>query len=70
MYPVLFNYGPLKIFTYGFFLALAFLSAIYIGSREAGRLGLPVFMTGHATAYSPVGCFFSIRSRGLWVSFT
>jgi phosphatidylglycerol:prolipoprotein diacylglycerol transferase len=42
MYPVLFNYGPLKIFTYGFFLALAFLGAIYVATREARRLGLPV----------------------------
>jgi phosphatidylglycerol:prolipoprotein diacylglycerol transferase len=42
MYPILFELGPLKIFTYGFFLALAFLSAIYMAGREAGRLGLPV----------------------------
>jgi len=42
MYPVLLDFGPVRIFTYGFFLALAFLSAIYLSGREAGRLGLPV----------------------------
>lgn len=42
MHPILFELGPIKIFSYGLFLALGFLSAIYIASREAGRLGLPV----------------------------
>ncbi|MBM4294970.1 MAG: prolipoprotein diacylglyceryl transferase [Deltaproteobacteria bacterium] len=42
MFPVLLELGPLRIFTYGFFLAIAFLSAIYVSAREAGRLGLPV----------------------------
>jgi phosphatidylglycerol:prolipoprotein diacylglycerol transferase len=42
MHPILFELGPLKIFSYGLFLALGFLCAIYIASREAGRLGLPV----------------------------
>jgi phosphatidylglycerol:prolipoprotein diacylglycerol transferase len=42
MHPILFEVGPLKIFTYGFFLALAFLSAVYLAGREAQRLGLPV----------------------------
>lgn len=42
MHPILLEFGGIKIFTYGFFLALAFLSAIYLSAREAGRLGLPV----------------------------
>ncbi len=42
MHPILYDFGPFKIFTYGFFLALAFLTAIYVAAREAGRLGLPV----------------------------
>jgi phosphatidylglycerol:prolipoprotein diacylglycerol transferase len=42
MHPILFEFGPIRLYTYGLFLALAFLSAIYIGSREAKRLGLPV----------------------------
>jgi phosphatidylglycerol:prolipoprotein diacylglycerol transferase len=42
MYPVLFEWGPIRLFTYGLFLAIAFLSAIYVAAREAKRLGLPV----------------------------
>lgn len=40
MYPVLLKFGPIHIFTYGFFLALASLSAIYLSAREAKRQGL------------------------------
>jgi phosphatidylglycerol---prolipoprotein diacylglyceryl transferase len=39
MYPILFSYGPFKIYTYGFFLALAFLIAMYVAGREAKRRG-------------------------------
>ncbi|MGP8049817.1 MAG: prolipoprotein diacylglyceryl transferase [Desulfobaccales bacterium] len=42
MHPILFKYGPVTLYTYGFFLALAFLGAIFIAGREARRLGLPV----------------------------
>lgn len=42
MHPILFEYGSLKLYTYGLFLALAFLGAIFIAAREARRLGLPV----------------------------
>jgi phosphatidylglycerol---prolipoprotein diacylglyceryl transferase len=41
MYPILLQIGPLSIYTYGFFLALAFLSAIWIAGREAQRVGVP-----------------------------
>jgi len=40
MYPILFELGPLRIFTYGFFLALGFVTAIFIAGREARRLGI------------------------------
>jgi phosphatidylglycerol:prolipoprotein diacylglycerol transferase len=40
MFPVLLKLGPIKIYTYGLFLALAFLSAIYLSAREAKRQGL------------------------------
>ena len=41
MHPILFEIGPIKIFTYGFLLALGFLSAIFVAGREAKRLGIP-----------------------------
>ncbi|MEW6386022.1 MAG: prolipoprotein diacylglyceryl transferase [Thermodesulfobacteriota bacterium] len=42
MHPILFRLGPINIFTYGFFLALAFLAAIYLSAQEARRQGLNV----------------------------
>jgi phosphatidylglycerol:prolipoprotein diacylglycerol transferase len=41
MYPVLISLGPVRLFTYGFFLALGFITAIWLAGREARRLGLP-----------------------------
>lgn len=41
MYPELFRIGNFPVNTYGVFLALAFLSAILITVRLAGREGLP-----------------------------
>lgn len=40
MYPVLFNIGPIRVFTYGFLLAVAFLCSMYMVGQEAQRRGL------------------------------
>ncbi len=40
MYPVLISIGPVRVFTYGFFLGLAFLAAMYTVGQEAKRRGL------------------------------
>jgi len=61
MHPILFEFGPIRLFTYGFFLALAFLSAIFIGSREARRLGLPVVQFYDMCFYSVVGALAGSR---------
>jgi phosphatidylglycerol:prolipoprotein diacylglycerol transferase len=39
MFPNLFSYGSFRIYTYGFFLAMAFLISMYVASREAKRRG-------------------------------
>ena len=39
MHPILFKIGPLTVYTYGFFIALAFVSGILWASWEAKRLG-------------------------------
>lgn len=65
MHPILFEYGPLRIFTYGFMLALAFLSAIYISGREARRLGLPVAKFYDLCFYAIVAAL--VGSRLLYV---
>ena len=40
MYPILFEIGNLKIYTYGIMVALGFLIAVYLASREAKRAGI------------------------------
>lgn len=40
MFPVLFSIGPVRVFTYGFLLALAFLASMYMVGEEAKRRGL------------------------------
>lgn len=40
MYPILFEYGPFKLYTYGLFVALGFVAALWVGGREAHRRGL------------------------------
>ena len=65
MHPILFEFGPIKIFTYGLMLAIAFLSAIYIGSREAKRLGLPVEKFYDMCFYAVVGAL--VGSRLLYI---
>lgn len=39
MYPILFQLGPVTIYSYGFFLALAYLAATYILWREGKKQG-------------------------------
>jgi len=39
MHPVLLTLGPLSIHTYGFFIAMGFITGILLAKREAKRLG-------------------------------
>jgi len=39
LYPVLFELGPVKIHSYGFMLAMAFLVGMWLAGRESRRLG-------------------------------
>jgi len=39
MHPILIKIGPLTIYSYGFFLAIGFLLAIFYSTREAKRVG-------------------------------
>jgi phosphatidylglycerol:prolipoprotein diacylglycerol transferase len=65
MHPILFKIGEIKIFTYGFMLALAFLSAIYLAGREARRTGLPVARFYDLCFYSIIAAI--VGSRLLYV---
>ncbi len=42
MHPILFEWGPIRIGSYGLLLTLAFLSAIYITNREFRKNGVDV----------------------------
>jgi len=65
MFPVLLKYGPITIFTYGFFLALAFLSAIYLSAQEAKRQGLSPARFYDMCFYAVLGAL--VGSRLLYV---
>ena len=40
MYPIIFKFGPLTIYTYGFFVFLGVLLGYFVSSREAERQGI------------------------------
>lgn len=40
MYPILLEIGPVKIFTYGFLVAIGFLIAIFLASKQGEKEGL------------------------------
>lgn len=40
MHPVLFEYGRITLYTYGLFVALAFITGLWLAGREAERRGL------------------------------
>jgi len=65
MYPILLKLGPITLFTYGLFLALAFLSAIYLSAREAKRQGLDQSRFYDLCFYSVLGAL--VGSRLLYV---
>jgi len=39
MHPIIFSFGSITLYTYGLFLALGFISGLYISRREAVRIG-------------------------------
>jgi len=65
MFPILLKIGPIHIYTYGFFLALAFLSAIYLSAREGERLGLSKARFYDLCFYAVLGAL--VGSRLLYV---
>jgi phosphatidylglycerol---prolipoprotein diacylglyceryl transferase len=61
MYPVLFSFGPLRIFTYGFLLAIAFLCSMYMAGREAERRGGRAGQIYDLSFYSILGALIGSR---------
>lgn len=65
MHPILIDLGRLKIYSYGFMLALSFLIGIVISSRRAGRRGINSDMIYDLSIILVLGAVFG--SRGLYI---
>ncbi len=61
MYPILFSYGHFRIYTYGFFLALAFFCSMYMAGREAKRRGTRAEQIYDLSFYSIVAAIIGSR---------
>jgi phosphatidylglycerol---prolipoprotein diacylglyceryl transferase len=61
LHPILLKIGSLTIFTYGFFLALAFLAAMALAGREARRVGLPPGRVYDLCFYSIIAALIGAR---------
>jgi phosphatidylglycerol:prolipoprotein diacylglycerol transferase len=63
MFPVLFRVGPLTIYSYGTMMAIAFLVAGFLTSRELDRKGLPSHHASNMVFWAAVG---GIVGSRLW----
>jgi len=61
MYPVLFEVGSFEIRSYGVIVALSFLIAVWMGSREAQRKGLDPKLVQDFAAYALLGGIIGAR---------
>ena len=61
MYPVLFEFGSFEIRSYGVIVALAFLVALWMSSREAERKGLDPKLVQDFAIYGLVGGIIGAR---------
>lgn len=61
MHPILLEFGPLTVHTYGFFIALAFLAGMLWTMREAGQRGLPAQYVPDFSFYIILGSIIGAR---------
>ncbi len=61
MYPVLFRLGPLTIYSYGAMMALAFLTASWLVSKELRRHGQDPHLASSLTLWAAVGGLLGAR---------
>lgn len=55
MYPVILHIGPLTIYSYGLMMAIAFLTAAYLGGKELTRKGLDGELASSLVFWAAVG---------------
>ncbi len=63
MYPILFHLGPLTIYSYGAMMALAFLSAAFLTSKELERHGYDGELASSLVVWAAVG---GLAGARLW----
>ncbi len=61
MYPVILRVGPLTIYSYGLLMAVAFLTAAYLTSRELSRKGLDGDLASTMVFWAAVGGLIGAR---------
>jgi phosphatidylglycerol---prolipoprotein diacylglyceryl transferase len=66
MYPVLLHLGPLTIYSFGAMMAIAFLTAGFLTSKEMERKGLPPELASTLVVWAAVG---GIGLARLWLIF-
>ncbi len=55
MYPIIFQLGPLTIYSYGLMMAIAFLVGGHLGGKELARKGLPAEAASAMVLWAAVG---------------
>ena len=70
MYPVLFQIGPVSIYTYGLFVALGFLVGILVAKKEAARLGQSPEQIGDLCFYILIAAIVGSRLFYVAVNFS
>jgi len=65
MHPVLIDLGVLKIYSYGFMLALSFLAGIVLAAKRSGRRGISTEIIYDLSIILVLGAIFG--SRGLYI---
>jgi phosphatidylglycerol:prolipoprotein diacylglycerol transferase len=55
VYPVIFSYGPITVYSFGVMLALAFLTAGHLLGRELGRKGMDPDLASSMVLWAAIG---------------
>jgi len=64
MYPVIFEFGPVRVYSFGLMMALGFLAAAYLSGKELDRRGYNGEVASNLVIWAAVG---GIAGARLWV---
>jgi phosphatidylglycerol:prolipoprotein diacylglycerol transferase len=69
MYPILFQFGSIKIYAYGFFIAVGFILALVFAVRRARREGIPFENVVDLFFYTVLSAFLGARILFVLINF-